>query len=40
MNVEDFVCGVTDIPLVELGIQQAKNASEDIYIKIKAVSNY
>ena len=35
MNVEDLVCGVTDIPLVELGIQQAKNASEDIYKKIQ-----
>jgi len=35
MNVEDLVCGVTDIPLVELGVQQAKNASEDIYKKIQ-----
>ena len=35
MNAEDLVCGITDIPLVELGIQQAKNASEDIYKKIQ-----
>ena len=35
MNAEDLVCGVTDIPLIELGIKQAKTASEDIYQKIQ-----
>ena len=35
MNAQDLVCGVTDIPLIELGIQQAKNASEDIFEKIQ-----
>ena len=35
MNAEDLVCGVTDIPLIELGIQQAKTASENIYKKIQ-----
>ena len=35
MNAQDLVCGVTDIPLIDLGIQQAKNASEDIFEKIQ-----
>ena len=35
MNAQDLVCGVTDIPLIELGIQQAKTASENIYQKIQ-----
>ena len=35
MNAQDLVCGVTDIPLIELGIQQAKTASENIYKKIQ-----
>lgn len=35
MNAENLVCGVTDIPLIELGVQQAKTASEDIYDKIQ-----
>ena len=40
MNAQDLVCGVTDIPLIELGIQQAKNASEDIFEKIYYQSHY
>ena len=35
MNAEDLVCGITDIPLIEVGINQAQNASEDIYQKIQ-----
>lgn len=35
MNAEDLVCGVTDIPLIDLGIQQAKNASVEIFDKIQ-----
>ena len=35
MNAEDLVCGVTDIPLIELGVQQAQNASIQIFDKIQ-----
>lgn len=35
MNALDLVCGVTDIPLIDVGIEQAKKASDDIYQKIQ-----
>lgn len=35
MNAQDLVCGVTDIPLIELGVQQAQDASIQIFDKIQ-----
>ena len=35
MNAQDLVCGVTDIPLIELGVQQSQNASIQIFDKIQ-----
>lgn len=35
MNKDDLVCGRTDIPLTELGMQQAQQAGEDIVKQIQ-----
>ena len=35
MNAQDLVCGVTDIPLIELGVHQAQDASIQIFDKIQ-----
>lgn len=35
MNKEDLVCGRTDIPLTQLGIQQAETAAQDIVNQIE-----